>query len=155
LAPAEIASPLRQVLAAQRNATVLLAEVTGVDAEGRMVTLRTPQEEIRELPYDFLVLATGARHSFFGHDDFGRYAHALKSLPDALAIRDTILRAFETAELEPNPEMHRELLTFVLVGAGPTGVEMAGAIAELRRYTLRSDFRRIDPRIARMLLTEA
>jgi NADH dehydrogenase FAD-containing subunit len=155
LAPAEIATPLRQILRRQSNATVLLAEVTGVAHERRAVILSTPWGESRELAYDYLVIATGARHSFFGHHEFADYSHGLKSLPDALNIRDAILRAFETAELASDPQVQRELLTFVLVGAGPTGVEMAGAIAELRRYTLRRDFRRIDPRTARILLVEA
>jgi NADH dehydrogenase FAD-containing subunit len=155
LAPAEIATPLRQILREQANAAVLLAEVTGVDEPCRTVTVRTPSGESRELVYDYLVLATGARHSFFGHHEFAEYSHGLKSLPDALTIRDAILRAFETAELERDPKVQRELLTFILVGAGPTGVEMAGAIAELRRFTLRRDFRHIDPRQARILLVEA
>ena len=155
LAPAEIATPLRQVLGRQANAMVLLAEVTGVDTSRRLTRLRTGAGEIQELPYHYLVVATGARHSYFGHPEFAAHSHGLKSLPDALAVRDGVLRAFETAELETDPAVQRELLTFVLVGAGPTGVEMAGAIAELRRFTLRSDFRRINPRTARILLIEA
>ncbi len=155
LAPAEIATPLRQILAPQANTTVFLAEVTGVDAARRVVQLATAAAEAHELTYDYLVLATGARHSFFGHDEFAEHSHGLKTLTDALTIRGAVLSAFETAELEPDPARRRELLTFVLVGAGPTGVEMAGAIAELRRYSLRRDFRRIDPREARILLIEA
>jgi NADH:ubiquinone reductase (H+-translocating) len=155
LAPAEIATPLRQILGPQANATVLLAEVTGVDAARRVVFLCIPGGARRELTYDQLVLATGARHSYFDRHEFADHSYGLKSLPDALAIRDGILRAFEAAELEDDAATQRELLTFVLVGAGPTGVEMAGAIAELRHYTLQRDFRRINPRLARICLIEA
>jgi NADH:ubiquinone reductase (H+-translocating) len=155
LAPAEIATPLRHVLGRQANAMVMLAVVTGVDTRRRVVAIQTGAGAADELAYDYLILATGARHSFFGHPEFAQHSHGLKSLPDALAIRETILRSFETAELEADPAVQQALLTFVLVGAGPTGVEMAGAIAELRRYSLRADFRRIDPRKARILLIEA
>jgi NADH dehydrogenase FAD-containing subunit len=155
LAPAEIATPLRYILVRQANVTVLLAEVTGLDPARRAVQLRTPEGASRELTYDFLVLATGSRHSYFGHDEFAEFSFGLKSLPDALAIRERVLRAFEMAELEPDPQRQQDLMTFVLVGAGPTGVEMAGAIAELRRFTLRSEFRRVNPREARILLIEA
>src|SRR5262249_57407579 len=106
------------------------------------------------LNYDYLILATGASHSYFGHDEFARFAPGLKSLADAVSIRNHILRAFEQAEAEEDPKRHRDLLTFVLVGAGPTGVEMAGALAILVRSTLRSEFRRVDPTQARIVLID-
>src|SRR4029077_19390451 len=111
------------------------------------------REEV-PVPYDYLVLATGARHSYFGHDEYEKFAPGLKSLADAVATRNKILQAFEQAEAEEDPGRHRDLLTFVLVGAGPTGVEMAGAIAVLVRNTLRSEFRRIDPASARIVLLD-
>jgi len=108
----------------------------------------------RSLPYDYLILATGVQQSYFGHDEFASFAPGLKSLQDAEAMRAKLLKAFEIAELEVDPAQHRDLLTFVLVGAGPTGVEMAGAIADMVRGTLKSDFRRVDPRSARIILIE-
>lgn len=150
LSPADIAAPIRNILRYQRNAEVLMAEVTGIDTQQRCV--RTHDLSV---PYDYLILATGARDSYFGHNDWQPYAPSLKSLTDATAIRRKILLAFEAAEMETDPDLRRVLLTFVLVGGGPTGVEMAGAIAELAHKALAADFRRIDPRAARILLLEA
>ena len=154
LSPGDIASPIREVLRKQSNATVALLEVTRVDADKRQVFFTYLDGEERSLPYDYLVLATGVQQSYFGHDEFAPFAPGLKSLNDAQAIRAKLLKAFETAEVEVDPSQHRDLLTFVLVGAGPTGVEMAGAIAEMTRGTLKSDFRRIDPGSARIILVE-
>jgi NADH:ubiquinone reductase (H+-translocating) len=154
LAPSEIASPIREVLRKQRNATVALLEVTHVDADRRQVFFSYLDGEERSLPYDYLILATGVQQSYFGHDEFAPFAPGLKSLNDAEAIRAKLLKAFEIAEIEVDPAQHRDLLTFVLVGAGPTGVEMAGAIADMVRGMLKSDFRRIDPRSARIILIE-
>ena len=154
LAPSEIASPIREVLRKQRNATVALLEVTRVDADARRVFFSYLDGAERSLSYDYLILATGVQQSYFGHDEFAPFAPGLKSLQDAEAIRAKLLKAFEIAELEVDPAQHRDLLTFVLVGAGPTGVEMAGAIADMVRGTLKSDFRRVDPRSARIILIE-
>ena len=154
LSPADIASPIREVLRKQRNATVAQLEVTRVDADKRQVFFSYLDGEERLLPYDYLILATGVQQSYFGHDEFAAFAPGLKSIHDAAAIRTKLLKAFEIAEIEVDPAQHRDLLTFVLVGAGPTGVEMAGAIADMLRGTLKSDFRRIDPRSARIILVE-
>ncbi len=154
LSPGQIGSPLREILANQRNTMVLLGEVTGVEKEQQYVIVNSADREGVRLRYDYLVLATGARHSYFGHDEFAKFAPGLKGLADAVAIRNKILQAFEQAEAEEDPSRHRELLTFVLVGAGPTGVEMAGAIAVLVRNALRSEFRRIDPMSARIVLLD-
>jgi NADH:quinone reductase (non-electrogenic) len=154
LAPADIAAPIREVLRKQPNATVALLEVTRVDAATRQVFFSYLDGAERSLPYDYLVLATGVQQSYFGHDEFAPFAPGLKSLQDAETIRAKLLRAFEVAEIEVDPTQHRDLLTFVLVGAGPTGVEMAGAIADMVRETLKSDFRRVDPRSARIVLVE-
>jgi len=154
LTPGEIGSPLRGLLHMQPNATVLMAEVTAVNKEQRYVVASSADRADVKIPYDYLILATGARHSYFGHDEFERFAPGLKSLADAVAIRNRILQAFEEAETEEDPRRHRDLLTFVLVGAGPTGVELAGAIATLVRATLRSEFRRIDPLAARVVLVD-
>lgn len=150
LSPADIASPIRSVLRDQKNADVLMAEVLGVDTQRQVVKL-----EDREVPYDYLVLATGARHSYFGREEWEKYAPGLKSVSDATRIREKILAAFEAAEMEPDAAKRASALNFVLVGGGPTGVEMAGAIAELAHRALASDFRRIDPKSARILLVEA
>jgi NADH:ubiquinone reductase (H+-translocating) len=155
LSPGQIASPIRGILRRQRNATVILGEVTGIDTERRCVLVDSPDREGVALEYDALILATGATHSYFGHDDFARFAPGLKSLADAVAARNRILMAFEQAEAEEDPRRHADLLTFVLVGAGPTGVEMAGALAGLIRTALRSEFRRIDPTSARIILIDA
>ncbi|WP_375771430.1 NAD(P)/FAD-dependent oxidoreductase [Archangium gephyra] len=147
LSPGEIASPIRGLLG--RDVTVLLAEVTGVDVAGKRVLLSDG-----ELSYDYLVIATGATHSYFGHDEWARHALGLKTIDDALEIRRRVLLAFELAERETDPVRRRELLTFVIIGAGPTGVEMAGALAEISRHTLTRDFHNIDPSQARILLLE-
>src|SRR6266853_514436 len=131
LAPGQIASPIRAILGKQKNATVILGEVTGVDKDRRCVFVNSADREGVSLTYDYLILATGVRHSYFGHNEVEKFAPGLKSLADAVAIRNKILQAFEQAEAEEDPSRHRDLLTFVLVGAGPTGVEMAGAIAVL------------------------
>jgi NADH dehydrogenase FAD-containing subunit len=155
LSPGQIASPIRGILGKQRNTTVILAEVTGVDAEGRRVFVDSVDRAGIAVGYDYLIVATGASHSYFGHDEFEPFAPGLKSLADAVSLRNRILAAFEQAEAEEDPKRHRDLLTFVLVGAGPTGVEMAGAMAELVRQSLRSEFRRIDPTSARIVLVDA
>ncbi len=154
LTPGQIGSPLRGVLRKQQNATVFMAELTAVNKEQQYVVASSADRADVKIPYDYLILATGARHSYFGHDEFERFAPGLKSLADAVAIRNRILHAFEEAEAEEDPRRHRDLLTFVLVGAGPTGVELAGAIATLVRATLRSEFRRIDPLAARVVLVD-
>ena len=150
LSPADISAPIRSVLRHQRNAEVLMGEVTGIDVARHLVQLGR-----RAVPYDTLVLATGADQSYFGHEEWARYAPGLKTTGDATAIRERILRAFEAAEMEPDPHAQRALLTFVVVGGGPTGVELAGAIAELARKALRADFRHIDPTSAQVVLIEA
>src|SRR5215831_14768814 len=154
LTPGQIASPIRAILRRQRNTTVILGEVTGVDKERRCVFANSADREHVPIPYDYLILATGATHSYFGHDEFEKFAPGLKNLADAVAVRNKILKGFETAEAEEDPSLHRELLTFVLVGGGPTGVEMASAIATLVRTTVQSDFRRIDPSLARIVLVD-
>ncbi len=150
LSPADISAPIRSILKRQKNTSVMLAEVTGVDVQQQRVLM--PE---RSLPYDYLIIATGAHHSYFGHDAWEPFAPGLKSIDDAALLRRKILLAFEEAEIEPDPEKRQALQTFVLVGAGPTGVEMAGAIAELAHKTLAADFRHIDPKAARILLVEA
>lgn len=150
LSPANIAAPLRGVLRRQRNAEVLLAEAVGLDVERRLLLLSDG-----ELTYDALVLATGSTHHYFGNARWGALAPGLKTLEDATEIRRRMLLAFETAEREPDPEHARRRLGFVVVGAGPTGVELAGAIAEIARDTLRGNFRRIDPAGARIVLLDA
>jgi len=150
LPPSDVAWPIRSILRRQRNATVLLGEVTGVDRAKRVVLLGEA-----ELPFDYLVVATGSTHSYFGHDDWRPFAPGLKSIDDATAIRRRILHAFEAAEMESDTAKRAVLLRFVIVGAGPTGVELAGTIAELARFTLAADFRRIDPRSAKVVLVEA
>jgi NADH dehydrogenase len=150
LSPADVAWPIRRVLRRQANTRILMAEVTGIDAPARHVLLGN-----RHVPYDYLVIASGATHSWFGHDDWAPYAPGLKEIVDATAIRRRILTAFELAEAETEPAMLERLRTFVIVGGGPTGVEMAGAVAELALKALPGDFRSIDPRQARVLLVEA
>ena len=150
LSPGEIAEPLRAILRKYRNVEVLLGEVTTVDVQARCVKL----SDGGELAYDYLILATGGRHSYFGHPEWESAAPGLKSLEDALEIRRRILLAFELAEREPDPAKRQALLTFVIVGGGPTGVELAGAIAEIARHTISRDFRRFDPRQARVILLE-
>lgn len=150
LAPSDIAAPIRSILRGQANVEVLLAEVTRVDADARTVHLDVGTT----LRYDYCVVATGARHSYFGHTEWERFAPGLKSVEDALDIRRRILIAFERAEREPDPAKRHQYLTFVVIGGGPTGVEMAGAIAEIRRFALARDFRHIDPREATVMLVE-
>jgi NADH dehydrogenase len=150
LSPAQIASPIRAILRGAPNVRVVLGKVTGVDKERQVVRLHD-----REISYDQLVLATGARHAYFGHDEWERVAPGLKKIDDATSIRRRILTAFEHAESTDSPEARQRFLTFVVIGAGPTGVEMAGAIAELAHVALRHDFRTIDPREARIILVEA
>ncbi len=158
LSAGEIATPLRGLLKRQRNAKVLLGQVTGFDLERRLVELEGPGGASGEVDttvgYDTLVVAAGARHAYFGHEEWEPYAPGLKTLEDALEIRKRILVAFEAAELETDPDLLRAWLTFVVVGGGPTGVEMAGQIAEIARETLRKDFDRFDPAAARILLVE-
>jgi NADH dehydrogenase len=151
LNPADIASPVRQILRRQRNAEVLLAEVRGVDLEARRVELDGGDA----LAYDHLVVATGATHAYLGHPEWAALAPGLKTIEDALELRRRILVAFERAEREPDPARRRAWLTFVVVGGGPTGVELAGAVAEIARHTLGSEFRHIDPHRARVILLQA
>jgi NADH dehydrogenase FAD-containing subunit len=154
LTPSQIATPIRGILRSQKNTTVILGEVKGVDKDQKRVIVSGGDRENVPVAYDYLILATGATHSYFGHSEFAEYAPGLKSLADAEAARNKILQAFETAEAEEVPAQRRDLLTFILVGAGPTGVEMAGALAVLVRGTLKSDFRRIDPATARIVLVD-
>ncbi len=151
LAPSEIAWPIRHLLRKRRDVTTLLASVEAVDQAARRIRL----DDRSTLTYDTLVLATGARHAYFGHDDWEPVAPGLKTLEDATAVRGRILLAFEQAEREPDERKQAALMTFVIVGAGPTGVELAGTIAELARATLPADFRNIDTRKARIVLIEA
>ncbi len=146
----DIAAPIRRILRSQRNVTVLMAEVTDIDLDGRKVLMGD-----RELGYDHLVLATGATHAYFGHDAWADHAPGLKSLEDAQEIRRRVLLAYEHAEAEPDPDLRRQWLTFVVVGAGPTGVEMAGALGEIAHRTLARDFRNVDTREAHILLLDA
>ena len=150
LSPGEIAEPIRAILRKHRNVRVLLAEATSVDLANRRVVLADG-----ELRYDYLILAPGAGHSYFGHEEWAPLAPGLKSLEDALEIRRRIFFAFEAAEREEDPAARRAWLNFIIVGGGPTGVELAGAIAEIRRHTVAHDFRAIDPRQARIVLVEA
>jgi NADH:ubiquinone reductase (H+-translocating) len=150
LNPSDIAAPIRHVVRKQANCQVLLGEAVSVDTAKRIVWLRDGQ-----LVYDFLILATGATHSYFGHEEWERFAPGLKTVEDALEIRRRMLLAYEAAERETDPERRKQWLTFVVVGGGPTGVEMAGALAEIARLVLTSDFRHIDPSKARIILVEA
>ncbi len=150
LSPAQIASPIRAILSSAANVRVLMSKVSGIDKERRLVKV-----EDREIAYDHLVIATGARHAYFGHDDWESVAPGLKKIDDATYIRRRILSAFEQAEQAMDAEERQRCLTFVVIGGGPTGVEMAGAIAELAHVALRHDFRDINPRDARIVLVEA
>ena len=150
LNPSDIAAPIRSILRHQKNATVLLGEVTAVDVNARRVTLADGDT----LSYDHLVLATGATHSYFGHPEWERIAPGLKTIDDALEIRRRVLLAFESAERETDAEVQKALLTFVVIGAGPTGVELAGALSEIARQSMTRDFRRIRPENARVILVE-
>ncbi|HYE04430.1 MAG TPA: NAD(P)/FAD-dependent oxidoreductase [Planctomycetota bacterium] len=149
LSPANIAAPLRDVLHSQPNTRVLMVDATGIDAERRVVVLSDG-----ELPYDTLILATGARHHYFGKDHYEALAPGLKTVEDATEIRRRILVAFERAEITTDPVERQALMTFVIVGGGPTGVELAGAIAEVSRHTLKGDFRAIDPGMARIVVAQ-
>lgn len=149
LSPADIAAPIRSILHKQKNVNVLLDEVTGVDLTKQVLTLRDEQ-----LSYDYLVLATGGRTSYFGHDEWEKFAPGLKDLDDAVEIRRRVLLAFEAAEKEKDATKRHQFLTFVVVGGGPTGVELAGAVAELARFVLDSDFRSINPKEAKIVLLE-
>jgi len=149
LSPSEIAEPLRAVLRKQKNARVLLGDAVDLDAENRRLILADG-----DVPYDYLIVATGAQNYFFGHNEWQKIAPGLKSIEDATAIRGKVLLAFEEAEREPDPAIRRAWLTFVIVGAGPTGVELAGALAEIAHDTLRNDFRSIRPEESRILLLD-
>ena len=150
LSPADVAWPIRSILSRQRNATVLMANVFGVDIEHRLV-----RTNAGEFPFDQLVIATGVTHAYFGNDNWAPYAPGLKRIEDATEIRRRILTAFEQAELAAEPSTREALTTFVIVGGGPTGVEMAGAIADMAKEALPRDFRNIDPSHARVVLLEA
>jgi NADH dehydrogenase len=150
LSPGDIASPIRWILRKNRNTRVLLADVRTIDLTSRRIVL----EDGSSIDYDYLIVATGTSHTYFGHDEWARYAPALKTLEDALAVRRRILVAFERAERETDPARQQQLLTFVLVGGGPTGVELAGTLAEIARQT-RAEFRNIDTRSTRIVLVEA
>jgi NADH:ubiquinone reductase (H+-translocating) len=154
LTPSQIATPVRGILRKQENTMVILGEVTGVDKDQKRIFVSDADRQNVPISYDYLILATGSTHSYFGHNEFEQFAPGLKSLADAEAARNKILQAFELAEAEDDPARHRDLLTFVLVGAGPTGVEMAGALAVLVRTSLKSEFRRIDPASARIVLVD-
>lgn len=154
LTPGQIATSIRHNLRSQTNTTVILGEVTGVDSNRRVVVVNDAARTEVAISYDYLILSTGVHHSYIGHNDFEKFASGLKTLADAVAIRNSILQAFEQAESEEDPSRHRDLLTFVLVGAGPTGVEMASEMAVLVKNALRSEFRRIDPKSARIVLLD-
>ncbi|HUZ15678.1 MAG TPA: FAD-dependent oxidoreductase, partial [Gaiellaceae bacterium] len=157
LSPGEIAYPLRAIFTHDRNVRVLMAEVADFDLDARELKLRSvgEVEAPDTLAYDTLIVAGGSAYSYFGHDEWREYAAEVKSLESALVVRSRLLSAFEAAEEEPDDDRRAAWMTFVVVGAGPTGVEMAGQIGELARDTLKHDFRRIDPRAARILLVEA
>src|SRR5215469_1208928 len=154
LAPSQIGFPIRAILRNQKNTIVIQGEVTGVDKDQKHVIVSDADQRNVPIPYDYLILATGATHSYFGRNEFEEFAPGLKSLADAVATRNKVLQAFELAEAEEDPRRHRDLLTFVLVGGGPTGVEMAGALAGLVKTTMKSNFRRIDPASARIVLVD-
>jgi NADH:ubiquinone reductase (H+-translocating) len=155
LSPAEIAAPIRQLEAKQRNVTVLLAEVTGVGVTSRTIEAASPGAGVRKIAFDYLVVATGMRPSYFGRDEFARYAPGLKNLTDAETIRAKILGAFELAATTEDEDERARQMTFVLVGAGPSGVELAGSLAHLVKVTLRGNFHRIDPAKASIILLDA
>src|SRR5262245_39224135 len=155
LSPAEIAAPIRQLEAKQRNVSVLLAEVTGVDLASRTIEAASPGAGVRKIAFDYLVVATGMRPSYFGHDEFARHAPGLKTLNDAETIRAKILSAFELAAATEDDDERARQMTFVLVGAGPTGVELAASLAQMVKVTLRGNFRRIDPAKSSIILLDA
>ncbi|MBA2680017.1 MAG: FAD-dependent oxidoreductase, partial [Ktedonobacteraceae bacterium] len=150
LSPSNISNPIRAILEKQQNTGTLMAEVTGIDLDAQQVLMGDRQT----LHYDYLVLATGATSNYFGHPEWQQLAPGLKSINDALEVRRTVLSAFEAAEREPDEQKRRALLTFLLVGGGPTGVELAGAIAELVHQSLKGDFRHIDPSMTRIVLVQ-
>ncbi len=154
LSPADIAAPIRSIVRRQRNTTVYLADVTGIDLDRRVVALAPSNLRFREIPYDWLVVAAGARTFYFGREEWSQFALGLKTVEDALAIRHRVLTAFEAAERERDSDRRRERMTFVVVGGGPTGVELAGALAEISRFVLARDFREIRPGSARIVLLE-
>ncbi|MGH2689674.1 MAG: NAD(P)/FAD-dependent oxidoreductase [Actinomycetota bacterium] len=149
LTASDIAAPIRRILRKQANAEVILGDARSIDVDNRRVILGDGEE-----PYDYLFVATGATHSYFGHDDWAKFAPGLKSVEDALEIRRRVFLAYETAERERDPDRRRAFMTFVVVGGGPTGVELAGALAEISRHTLANEFRHIDPTLARIVLVE-
>lgn len=149
LSPSDIASPIRRILRNQENVEVLLAEAKSIDLAAKSVVL-----DAGAMPYDYLIVATGARHSYFGHDEWASVAPGLKSVSDALEIRRRILSAFEMAEREVDPEKRKIWLTFVIVGGGPTGVELSGALCDIAHHALAKDFRNIDPKQAHIILLE-
>lgn len=149
LSPADIASPIRSILSRYKNTRVVLADFTGIRVDEKTVIA-----EDRHIPYDILIVATGALHAYLGHDEWAEYAPGLKRVDDATYLRRRILVAFERADAEPDIDKQRGLLNFVVVGGGPTGVEMAGAIAELARKAVAVDFRKVDPRDARVILVQ-
>jgi NADH dehydrogenase len=155
LSPAEIAAPIRQLEAKRPNVTILLAEVIAMDVASRVIEASSPGVGILKIAFDYLVVATGKRPSYFGHDEFARYAPGLKSLNDAETIRGKILGAFELAATTEDEAERARQMTFVLVGAGPTGVELAGSLAHLVKVTLRGNFHRIDPAKASIILLDA
>src|SRR3954451_2050305 len=148
LSPADVAWPIRSLLRGQQNARVVMGEVVAVDADQRIVKTASSGA----FAFDHLVLAAGSTHSYFGHDDWAAFAPGLKRIEDATEIRSRILRAFEQAEIENDPTERARLMTFVVIGGGPTGVEMAGAIADTAHFSLEKDFRHIDPAFARIIL---
>src|ERR1700741_2393256 len=150
LSAPSVAGPIRHILAGQRNATVFLGDTARIEPAGKKGLL----ENASAIAYDYLIVATGTPHSYFGHDDWPPYAPGLKTLADALEIRRRVLLGFEMAERESDPARRAAWLTFVVVGGGPTGVELAGTFAEIARHTLRGEFRRIDPHSARIMLVE-
>jgi NADH:ubiquinone reductase (H+-translocating) len=154
LTPSQIATPIRSILRNQKNTTVIMGEVTAIDKDRHYVISSDADRQNVPIPYDYLILATGASHSYFGHNEFAEHAPGMKSLADAEAARNKILQAFELGEAEEDPTRHRDLLTFILVGAGPTGVELAAALAIFVQNSLKSDFRRIDPTSARIVLVD-
>jgi len=155
LSPANIAAPIRAILRYQDNVEVLMAEVTGILKHERKIQMRDRQKKDLSLSYDYLIVATGSWYSYFGHNEWAEFAPGLKSIVDATKIRKRILLAFESAEMETDLQKRKSLLTFVLIGAGPTGVEMAGSIAELAHQALKFDFTHIDPRDTKIILIEA
>jgi NADH:ubiquinone reductase (H+-translocating) len=154
LAPAEIAAPIRQIEERQKNLTVMLAEVTAVDLSSRSVSVSYSASGTRKITFDFLIIAAGMQSSYFGHDEFAKYAPGLKNLRDAETIRTKILSAYELAELTDDETERSRLMTFVLVGGGPTGVELAASMAQMAAVTLRGNFRRIDPAKTSIVLLE-